>query len=167
MVSYYSLISIFPGSGSNPHVDVKFIDVSLYNISRKMMRLSVDYICNTVGKNNFVDTLSSEYKDVAIEKCPCEYVLKYGDDYTHQINIWRNVKVSGFLSTYTKTELVGTYAIIAAKETSKVVEKDFKNVVSELKGRISKQQVNELDASCLDLDEEDEEPEYSEVSDVE
>jgi|SRR6185369_10293671 len=162
MVNYYSLTSIFfAPDTSAPKVEVKLIDVSLYNMTRKMKQLAADYVCNAVGKNNFIDTTSGEYADLPVNACPLGYVIKHGDQYKRgQIDIWFNSSKMGFTGSYTVSKLIGTFAVIPAESTSKGVEKDFKEVVNQLKDRIATARKNlPLDVSCINMDEEEEEPE--------
>ena len=162
MVSYYSLVSIFTEASGCAKIDVKFIDVSMYNITRKTKQLAIDYICNAVGKNNFVDTLSAEYRDLAVEKLPLGYVLKEGDLYKRgQIDVFLNTFNQGFLRSYTTSKLMVTFAIIAAEATSKAVEKDYKVVVDQIKERANQQRSERLDVSCINMDVEEEEPDDS------
>jgi hypothetical protein len=166
MVRYYTLISVFPESGKTlPRVDIKLIDVSLYNLSRKMTQLAIKYVCDEVGKNKFVNTLEGDYKALPVEKCPPGFVLKepakdcamYGHG---QIDIWMNQCVSGLLSSYNVAKIVGTFAIIPAESTSKAVEKDFKSVVEELKKRAKTAQAQSaLEVSCVPMDDDEEEEE--------
>ncbi len=166
MVSYYSLVSITPEASGCAKIDVKFIDVSVYNMNRKMKQLAIDYICNAVGKNNFVDTLTAEYRGMAPEKLPLGYVLTEGDKYKRgQIDVYLNETTSGFIRSYTTSKLMVTFAIIPAEATSKAVEKDYKVVVDQLKERAAQRKAVSLDVSCINMDDEDEEPEDVENTD--
>ena len=172
MVRYYTLISVFgtqPSSSvpvSNSRVEIKLIDVSLFNVAREMKKLAIDSVCNEIGKNNFVNTLEGEYADTPSEQCPAGFVLKYGKDYGHgQINVLFN-KPAGMFSSSNVSTLVGYFAVLPAEKTSKIVEKDFSDVVSELKARANAVPAYDaLTESYIPLDEEEEDDnDYEESS---
>jgi hypothetical protein len=103
-------------SNINNYIKIIYEGADIHTLIDKMKEKAVQYICDNVGKNNYVETLdSNEYKDAPLEKYPRGFILKWAKntDYIRQIDIYFNHELKGYIyGKYKDSEYKGFFAII-------------------------------------------------------
>lgn len=95
------------------------VSKSSEKLMNAMKEAAVKFVCDSVGVNNYVDTLTDEYKDKPVEKCPIGYVLKLDGQ---KINVWLHKKQSGYVyGSYDEVALVRYYMVAQVDEVDKEI----------------------------------------------
>lgn len=120
----------------------KLISVKPEMVRLEMLKQVKNYVIDNVGKNNFIDTLSDEYKNLPVEKCPEGYVLKY-DEIVGKITIYIHTLIRGYLYNKHEIEMIGYFQIlpvITQEQTEKKIDKalieKWRNLTPELKAAV-------------------------------
>lgn len=81
----------------------------------KMRVLAKEYVYNEIGKNNYIDTLDSEYKTKPLDACPWGYILRAITD--SRIAVYFHSKQSGYVYSSHKIDSKGYFAVIEIEKT--------------------------------------------------
>jgi hypothetical protein len=95
------------------------VSKSSEKLMNAMKEAAGKFVCDSVGLNNYVDTLTDEYKDKPVDKCPTGYVLKLDGQ---KLNVWLHKKQSGYVyGSYNEVVLVRYYMVAQVDEVDKEI----------------------------------------------
>lgn len=106
----YCVIGSFAGE-----LSVKLITNDRRCAVETLEKSAVDYVCDEIGRKNFINTLSPDYASKQLSEYPVGLVLKKRDNPDDKIEVWKNSQQSGWTGTYIKSELVGCFCILQAE----------------------------------------------------
>lgn len=113
---------------------VKYVTGNFDKAEKSMKNYAVEYVHYEIGKKNYVNTLTPEYSGKSVSEYPEGLILKKCDENEiistgsiKKIQIWRNTRVSGWVSNSMKSEYIGHFGIYSAEsaeipETSDITE---------------------------------------------